>query len=642
MFETAENARLAVTAETQKALRNSFIKLAKDMDDKAKALEGKDNISSIMKKSYLEDFSKDLKQQSHGIFNSLKAKIVDNASEVSWAVIDDMDAWFKKAGINMGTAMHHIPVQAVQNVANGKLYGSDWTLSKAIWGCEAKVHKDINTVVANGIAANKSAFDIAKDLEKYVDPNAKKDWAWNKVYPGTSKRVDYNAQRLSRTMVNHAYQQSTVQSCQANPFVTGVEWISACTHRTCAQCLERHGKIFQKGDVPLDHPNGLCTLAAYFEKDMNQIANELANWANGKSNEELDEWNANLHGGTLEKTTVFSNLQNKYLGKYGFSPDNMPKDFAEWSHKLNSDDKSELLAIKNMNQAEHPFQELNKWYDKMLASENSFHTELEFKEYAKAEQKKIYGLKGKGKKSSGLSGFDEDAYSDARKDKAFWTSDMREVDNKFRAQTGKIWQGASIEEREGGFYYTAGSGHMNRPLRDGKEWDYEFHTGRSHINGLTSMIDKSPLQQDTWLQRGVSTEGSSCFLHVPERLLEYPVDNLEEIKSSILGKVLTDEGFISCGAAKGTGFSESVIYNIYCPKGTKGLYAEPFSNYGRGSKLNWDGIAPQTDFGTELEIILQRGGSYRVVKVEASGYQTYVDLEVVAQDPLAEGKMHIT
>ena len=64
---------------------------------------------------------------------------------------------------------------------------------------------DIQYIVAQGIASQKSAFDIAKDLEKYVDPSAKKDWAWSKVYPGTKKVVDYNAQRLARTMVSHAY-----------------------------------------------------------------------------------------------------------------------------------------------------------------------------------------------------------------------------------------------------------------------------------------------------------------------------------------------------------------------------------------------------------------------------------------------------
>jgi hypothetical protein len=59
-------------------------------------------------------------------------------------------------------------------------------------------------------------------------------------------------------------------------------------------------------------------------------------------------------------------------------------------------------------------------------------------------------------------------------------------------------------------------------------------------------------------------------------------------------------GFVSCGSAKGQGFS-GYILNIYCPKGTKMMYAEPFSHYGDGAKLNWNGISKQSSFGYEDE-----------------------------------------
>lgn len=638
VFETAENTRLAVTAETQKQLRNNFNKLALDMEKKSKALENKTNISSQMKKEYLDDFSKDIRKESKTIFKKLQGKIENDMGSVAMGAVVDMDEWCKHAGISMGTALHNIPMQTVQNVANGKVYGGDWTLSKAIWGCDQKVAKDINTIVSNGIAANMSAYDIAKDLEKYVDPSAKKDWAWNKVYPGTSKRIDYNAQRLARTMVNHAYQQSTVQACKQNPFVTGVEWISACTNRTCDLCLSRHKHVFSKNDVPLDHPNGMCTLVAYIEKNMDDISNELADWANGKPNEELDEWNANLHGGTLEKTTVFSNLQKKYLGKYGYSPDNMPTDFTEWSHKLDSDDKSELLAIKNMNQAEHPFQELNKWYDKYL-SEDNLEPKITFEPYAKSDAKKLYGVKGNKNKIGGT--FSPDDYSQARKDKALWSYNMEEIDDALRPTTSKTWIDAAIEERQGGYYYTAGSGHMNRPLRQGLDWDYEDSRGASHIKGLTDMIDKTTYNQDVWLQRGVDSGGSKSFLHLDSSDDIYSaMSNVDKLKHKLVGNVYTDDAFLSCGAAKGKGFNDTVIYNIYCPKGTKMIYAEPFSSYGNGDGLNWDGISKQSSFGSEFEVILQRGSSFRITDVKTNGDKIFIDMEVVAQEPLAMLKNH--
>jgi hypothetical protein len=87
---------------------------------------------------------------------------------------------------------------------------------------------------------------------------------------------------------------------------------------------------------------------------------------------------------------------------------------------------------------------------------------------------------------------------------------------------------------------------------------------------------------------------------------------------------------MSCGTAKGKGFS-GYIFNIYCPKGTKMMYAEPFSSYGNGAGLNWNGITKQKSFGGEFETIIQRGTTFKVVKVEKKGSQLFFDLEVVGQ-----------
>lgn len=93
---------------------------------------------------------------------------------------------------------------------------------------------------------NKSAFDIAKDLEEYVDPKAKKSWDWKKVYPGVSSKIDYSAQRLARTMPAHAYQQSLEATVKNNPFIDGYIWHSGTGKRTCEICRERDGKFLQK------------------------------------------------------------------------------------------------------------------------------------------------------------------------------------------------------------------------------------------------------------------------------------------------------------------------------------------------------------------------------------------------------------
>lgn len=210
------------------------------------------------------------------------------------SVVKDVNAFAEKVGLKVQGAYSYVPRDVVSMLSSGKVYGGNWSLTKSIWGNSQKNLKDINSIVAIGVAENKSAYEIAKDLEKYVDPLAKKDWAWSKVYPGTAKRVDYNAQRLARTMVSHAYQQSLMATTKHNPFVTGLKWRSAHSSRTCEICNERDGNIYPKDQLPLDHPNGMCTFLAVIPDSMTDIADRLADWVDGKSDSSLDSWYSSM------------------------------------------------------------------------------------------------------------------------------------------------------------------------------------------------------------------------------------------------------------------------------------------------------------------------------------------------------------
>ena len=125
-------------------------------------------------------------------------------------------------------------------------------------------------------------------------------------------------------------------------------------------------------------------------------------------------------------------------------------------------------------------------------------------------------------------------------------------------------------------------------------------------------------------------EGMANFVAVPEATLRAATQ--EELEQLLLGKEISDAGFMSCGSAKGTGFSGSIL-NIFCPEGTQGLYVEPFSEYGHGGGKSWDGKSDQSYFGHELETLLQRNTKFRIIKVEKSGGRIYLDIDVVGQDP---------
>lgn len=281
-LSSADEIRDKITARQIKQIQNMFLKLAKEAREKAKKLEGRYNISSIIQRKYLEDLAKELEHQMKADFANLKNNIEQDMRQVSEGVIDCIKEYEESIGMPISNAWLSVPVDAIEAVSSGKLYAGNWTLSSRIWGIERKAIKDIHTVIAEGIAANRSAYDIAKDLEKYVDPKAKKDWNWSKVYPGTNRKIDYSAQRLARTMVSHAYQFSFVESTKDNPYIAKYKWISSHDKRVCKICKERDGKLFDKDKLPLDHPNGRCTFISVFEKSAMQISDEMAAWVKGK------------------------------------------------------------------------------------------------------------------------------------------------------------------------------------------------------------------------------------------------------------------------------------------------------------------------------------------------------------------------
>lgn len=243
--------------------------------------------------------------------------------------------------------------------------------------------------------------------------------------------------------------------------------------------------------------------------------------------------------------------------------------------------------------------------------------------------------------------WDAETYSQKRKDAAMWIKDestnRRETDKILRQQTSDIWLTSSETARDAAYSYTEGSCYLNEPLRNmsytGRKGTSNF---KSHCNALTDMIARAKRPFDYWVQRGDYEHAFGLRFGI----------NLSDYASNpqaLVGKIATESGFLSTGSTKGTGFSSyPVISNIYCPRGTEGLYCEPFSHYGydvngQGNYTNgaagrhWDGKSPQRHFGGEFETLLQRGTTFRITKAYY-GYDKngkkhlFVDMEVIKQE----------
>lgn len=206
------------------------------------------------------------------------------------------------------------------------------------------------------------------------------------------------------------------------------------------------------------------------------------------------------------------------------------------------------------------------------------------------------------------------AYSDKKKDEAFWAKNKAQSSSKFSAIAEKKiaeWKEKSPQAIADIKKYTGSYSAINYPLRN---MDYPHKSAYpeqskakqkefiSTVENMTKVLDDSTYDFDCWVQRGVQQ------LSINGNTLKSG-GNISDLK----GTTFKDNGFLSCGSSKGAGFSgQDIIMNIYCPKGTKMLYVKSISH-----------------FANEDETIIQRGYTYKITKAEKSGGKIYLDCEVI-------------
>jgi hypothetical protein len=322
----AEKLRDRLTKEQEQEIANTYKQVADKVKKKLKSIPDNGTATSALKKQQLQQLKKLLDSEYKSMRDKIGKQIEQKAKETTQGPINAAKEFAKKLGfVKLEGSYASVPNDVISSIVTGQVYDGDWSLSSALWKDVQHKQKDINKVIADGVSMNKSAFDIAKDLEEYVDPKAKKSWDWKKVYPGVSSKIDYSAQRLGRTMPAHAYQQSLEATVKNNPFIDGYIWHSGTGKRTCEICRERDGKFFAKGKLPMDHPNGRCTFITKGQSMMD-ISDRLADWVNGKSDKGIDKYMEDLYGKVKqEKSKGLTKAQQKKADEWDKSYKNVVK-----------------------------------------------------------------------------------------------------------------------------------------------------------------------------------------------------------------------------------------------------------------------------------------------------------------------------
>jgi len=496
-----------------------------------------------------------------------------------------------------------------------------------------------------------------------------------RLYVGLSAQNANKMRLFARTAVNGAQNAGRVQGmreCQQSGIDVKKEWMAIHDSRTRDTHADLDGQeqevdkpfiingmeINYPGDPTCKHPelvyNCRCTLGwAYpkFAKLQNKGLTYREWEAAHKIGKEEEYRKAKQNLFDVEKQIFIEGADKVFSGiwfsdvTYEDYPDKMykipaKKDYFEQkiAYAQNMGDTvmeekfTKLLALLNEYEA-------NGMKNYMLLTDRNQAVEA-VKEIAAQLKLKSSSQK---KKKGDADPFNPAAYSKERKNAAIWAKSKRATDAIIRPKTGEVWKSATEEEKDAIYEYTVSFNKFNEPLR-GIEYGSSVYKGVGntdlnagyanngrYLNAMTDIIDKSTYDFDIWMQRGCRYGGMDKFLQIDMSLLKDGAQG--DLEKALVGKEITEYGFMSCGTTKGEGFSGDVLFNIYAPAGTKMMYAEPFSGYSGDGGRSWDGERQQREFGSEFETILQQGTKFRISKVtRSSRYDTiYVDIEVIDQ-----------
>lgn len=339
-FQYVESQKLKLTNEKRRSISKMYEQWAKDIE-KEWGSKVTSTASGAVKKTQMLKLRSALRREAKYIAEATEREITSSLYIMSNHVVDAMYANLAELGVNsklLRASFSSIPTNVVENLVNGSVYGAkgSWNLSKAIWGDEEKTLSNLYKIVAGGMTENKSIYEIANELSKYVNPRAAKQWNLRtkdgvRIYP---KKVDYAAQRLARTLSQHAYQQTIVQTTLKNPMVLGIRW-RANGSRVCEVCKARDGQVFPKNELPLDHPNGMCVMEPIYLADSDDI---IAKWVNSPvgTYPSMDAWAKELgyefdgNNPSTPIANIMRNEDNKSVAKQSYKND-VPFDSKVWT-----------------------------------------------------------------------------------------------------------------------------------------------------------------------------------------------------------------------------------------------------------------------------------------------------------------------
>lgn len=305
LLKDAVNEKNKLTVKTLNKIIKIYESTADDLLKKASTSRG-------FTRAWTKDYERYIKYKILELNNEL-AKVSDSSirtsAEIAASVQGDFLSYINnKYTLDIDKSMLEFAYttneKLIGQIIQGGFYKDNRSLSDRIWGYGNQNGKDIQYILTKGMTEQKSYLDIIKDLEKFLKSNTDPDFkkTYTKLY---NRKVDYNAQRLLRTAMNHMFYVQNVSNAKNNPYAEAMHWELSAEHGT--RQVDRFGEDecddyansdyynlgqgnFPPDKVPVPHPNCLCIQTIVIPKSLDEIGRELGEWINGKDISYLDEW----------------------------------------------------------------------------------------------------------------------------------------------------------------------------------------------------------------------------------------------------------------------------------------------------------------------------------------------------------------
>ncbi len=440
--------------------------------------------------------------------------------------------------------------------------------SQRIWNNSEKLGNYLKTQLTANSMSGKSILKIASELSEYMNVGL------------------YMATRLVRTETNYFANQAellSMQECGIEKYV----YMATLDNVTCEHCAELDGKKFliknaKKGvNCPPLHSNDRCGIVSYFDEEELEGLTRRARDENGKSilvsqDTTYEQWkekyvtNSN-NGGIIKEQ------QNKKIIKKAKTFKVQKKDTL-----LSNFDKYKDIDVSELTPDQRNLVINYKLYKMDMGDE--------YLELAKKSNEKIIQLENIKNRKSNY--FDNNFGNKYNKAKRYTTEQSDELTNlyKNKLETLNLNQKNSIADYTGIDYED-----INRALRTERKVNERLS---KNIDNITDVLNNSNTVEDMIVHRHVEFDGASKFTGLKEYQLKQT--NIEELNNILKGKECTDKAFVSTSLRDFKEELREVVYDIYMPKGTKGLYINELSTSYKD---------------VEYEFLLQRETKFKIQEV---------------------------